>query len=159
MKKDSGVMCINAILILFISILCSGCGSLCNHRAVLSDSVRVEIVERRVLISDTVRVEIPLIEERVTVMQDSSLLENRYAVSEAIICSDGTLFHSLETIAQDIYTPIKHEVEVRDSIVFRERVVTKLVERELTSWQKFQISGFYLLFVLLVILMLIKVSI
>ncbi len=133
-----------------------GCGTTGGVISKNNDSTRVEIVERRVVVRDTITVLIPKEVERVKVLQDSSFLINSYSSSQAIISPDGTLFHSLETLEQELTWPISSDVTVRDSVVYRERVVTQIVEREreLSGWQQFQISGFYLLLLAVVALLL-----
>ncbi|MFR9522969.1 MAG: hypothetical protein SNH94_00150 [Rikenellaceae bacterium] len=111
------------------------------------DSVRIETVTRDVVIRDTVHVAIPQIVERVTVRRDSSLLQNEFARSAAVVLGDGALFHSLETIPRQLSHPVESVVEVRDSIIYKERVMSQTieVERQLTRWQRGQIWGFWLL--------------
>ncbi|MFI3317435.1 MAG: hypothetical protein SNF93_07775 [Rikenellaceae bacterium] len=133
-----------AALVMMIFASCSASRHLAASQ---SDSIRIEVVERRVTIHDTVQIEIPQIEERVVVRQDSSTLSNYLAHSTAIIQPDGALFHSLQTNAQKITHPTSKDVVVRDSIIFRERIVRQVVEvpRELTRWQQLQIWGFWCL--------------
>lgn len=139
-----------------VMLLLCNCGAPRSVVSGSSDSVRVEIIERRVVLRDTITVEIPHEVERVRVMQDSSVLTNNFSKSEAIICTDGTLYHSLETLPSSLRWPIANEVEVRDSIVYRERVVTNVVEveRKLTTWQQIEITGFYILLLLVAIMLL-----
>lgn len=114
--------------------------------AKVADSVRIEIVRREEVVTDTIYVEIPFQKESV-IRPDSSFLVNDYAQSEARILGSGELYHSLETLAQQIQEPISMSVEVCDSVIFRQRTVTHIVEREreLTPWQRFQIKCFYYL--------------
>lgn len=124
------------------------------------DSVRIEYRERTVLVPDTVFVEIPAqIAERTT--PDSlSHLENDYAESNARINQDGTLFHDLRTKPQAKPVPTKKEVQYRDSIVYKDRIVklrvtetkTVEVEKKLSWFQKTQIYGFWALLLLLAII-------
>ncbi len=116
------------------------------------DSLVVEIRPRDVVIRDTVYVDIPASSEVAIVRQDSSFLSNKYAESEARILPSGELFHTLKSLAQRVSAPRDIVVELRDSIVYRDRVETKVVEveRQLSWWQECQIKGFRLLLVLLV---------
>ena len=105
----------------------------------VQDSTRVEVRTETVIRKDTVFVELPLVVERVAVLDTVSHLENAFAASSAVV-SGGVLEHSLET------KPVRHpvivdkEVVYRDSLVYRDRVqtVTVKVEKKLTSWQKVQ---------------------
>ncbi|MFR9503159.1 MAG: hypothetical protein SNH73_01750 [Rikenellaceae bacterium] len=144
------------LLILSVTIFLSA--SCASHRLLDSsqkDSVRIEVIHRDVIIHDTVIVKIPEIKEQRVVMCDSSLLSNEYSLSQAKILSSGELFHTLSTIPQEIYQPMISQVEVQDSIIYHERVISKVVEvpRELSSWQSFQIKSFYLLLAILIVLL------
>lgn len=136
------------LILIYILLAISSC---CPGRKISasSDSMRVEVRERTVLIRDTVWRDFPLISEMVALQADSSHLENRYAVSDARIGSDGLLYHSLATKPQKEAIPIDRPVVYRDSIVYRDRTAEKVVavevERNLTWWQQTQIRGFWLL--------------
>lgn len=122
------------ITILFI-VLCVSCGP--ARHASVSDSTRVEVREVTRYIKDTVYLELPVITERIVTQDTSSRLENDYAVSEASV-SGGYLSHSLAT--KPARTPVETEVReaVRDSIVFRDKLVEVPVEVEkpLSRWQR-----------------------
>lgn len=115
--------------------LCVSCGP--ARRASLSDSTRVEVREVTRYVKDTMYVELPVITERIVTRDTTSHLENDYAVSEASI-SGGYLSHSLAT--KPARTPVETEARevVRDSIVFRDRLVEVPVEVEkpLSRWQR-----------------------
>lgn len=115
--------------------LCVSCGP--ARHASVSDSTRVEVREVTRYIKDTVYLELPVITERIVTRDTSSRLENDYAVSEASV-SGGYLSHSLAT--KPARTPVETEARevVRDSIVFRDRLVEVPVEVEkpLTRWQR-----------------------
>ena len=135
-------------LLLICLLLLTSCGA---HRHLTSDSrdsVRVETVVRTEYIRDTIEVEIP-VERTVQIAEDSSHLETVYAVSDAFLRSDGRLFHTLENKAGKRPVETVREVVYRDSIVYRDRAVTKTevkeVPRELTWWQKTQMKGFWVL--------------
>ena len=137
--------------ILAFTLLLTACGTV---RPVLeSDSTKVEVktvVERVV---DTAYVELPVIVERVATLDTASVLENKYAKSEASV-SGGVLHHSLQT--KPVREPVKVErVEVvRDSLVYRDRVqtVTKEVEKPLTGWQqaKLRVGGVCFFLIILI---------
>lgn len=115
--------------------LCVSCGP-ARHVSV-SDSARVEVREVTRYIKDTVYLELPVSTERIVTRDTASRLENDYAVSEASV-SDGYLSHSLAT--KPARTPVETEARevVRDSLVFRDRLVEVPVEVEkpLTRWQR-----------------------
>ena len=96
------------------------------------------VVERVV---DTAYVELPVIVEKVVTLDTASVLENKYAKSEAIV-SGGVLTHSLAT--KPVREPVKVEKEIvyRDSLVYRDRVVKEdiYIEKKLTFWQKFRLK-------------------
>lgn len=143
-------------MVLFLAPCCAPCRIAQSSSS--SDSVKVDVICRDVVVLDTIIFELPMLEQRVTVKQDTSLLINRYSRSEAIILADGELHHSLETIPQELRQPIASRVEVRDSVIYRERVITRVVEkeRELSSWQRIQITGFYFLLAVFLALVLLK---
>lgn len=122
------------ITILLIA-LCVSCGP-ARHVSV-SDSARVEVREVTRYIKDTVYLELPVITERIVTRDTMSRLENDYAVSEASV-SGGYLSHSLAT--KPARTPVETEARevVRDSLVFRDRLVEVPVEVEkpLSRWQR-----------------------
>ena len=136
---------------------CAICLSACGVARPVqeSDNTRVEVktvVER---VMDTAYVELPVIVEKVVTLDTASVLENRYAKSEAVV-SNGRLSHSLATKA--VREPVKVEKEIvyRDSLVFRDRVVREevRVEKALTLWQtlKMRIGGVCLIVILLIII-------
>lgn len=94
------------------------------------DSVRVEERVREIKVTDTLFVEVPMQKESTTVRDSTSHLENDYAVSDARIMADGSLYHSLETkpridtLTQELY------VQVRDTTIYREKVIPKVVTVE-----------------------------
>lgn len=126
----------------------------CRHlTAGTRDSVRVEVRERIVAVPDTVFVEVPVESVRQTVRDTTSHLETSYAVSDAQINPDGSLTHSLENKAGERPVEAEAKIVYRDSIVWRDRVVREVVEveRDLTTWQKFRLQGFWVLLWLLVL--------
>ena len=118
-----------------------------------SDNTKVEVktvVERVV---DTAYVELPVIVEKVATLDTTSLLENKYAKSEAVV-SGGILHHSLET--KPVKEPVQVETKIvyRDSIVFRDRIQTQTVEveKKLSGWQqaKLRVGGFCFFLIILI---------
>ncbi len=110
-------------------------------------------------VTDTAYIELPVIVEKVATLDTASVLENKYAKSEASV-SDGVLHHSLQT--KPVREPVKVErVEVvRDSLVYRDRVqtVTVEVEKKLTWWHRFRLTLGNILFALIVIAILYLLS-
>ncbi|MBR4352075.1 MAG: hypothetical protein IKQ01_03300 [Bacteroidales bacterium] len=106
------------------------------------DSTRVEVRYETVTLHDTAYVELPVIIEKIQTLDTTSTPENNYAKSEATVTA-GILSHSLETKPAQLPVPVEKEIVYRDSIVFRDRVVTdvKEVERQLTFWQQFKMRA------------------
>ena len=119
-----------------------------------SDNTKVEVKTVVNTVTDTAYIELPVIVEKVATLDTASVLENKYAKSEASV-SDGVLHHSLQT--KPVREPVKVEkVEVvRDFLVYRDRVqtVTVEVEKELTWWQdlKLKVGGMALLAIALLV--------
>ena len=124
-----------------------------------TDSTKVEVRYETKTVHDTAYVELPVIVETVATLDTASVLENKYAKSEASV-SDGVLHHSLQT--KPVREPVKVErVEVvRDSLVYRDRVqtVTVEVEKKLTWWHRFRLTLGNILFALIVIAILYLLS-
>ena len=112
-----------------------------------TDSVRVETRVRREVVHDTVRLVLPNEHERVVVRDTASRVETSLAVSHARINPDGTLWHDIRNKCADYTVAVAHEVEVRDSTVWRERTEVREVPvpRPLTRWQRFRMNGFWVL--------------
>lgn len=133
--------------LLVLSLLFVGCST---HRAVVTtqrDSVSVMVNQREVLFRDTVYFEIEPQSQYAVVVRDSSFLESEYATSAAVVLPDGTLHHTLDVVAQSIEQSVEFRVEVRDSVVYRDKfeIRTVEVERELSWLEQLQIKGFRLL--------------
>lgn len=133
-----------------IALLLTACGV---ARPVLDqDNTKVEVktvVERVV---DTAWVPLPVEVEKVATLDTLSCIENRLAVSTAVV-SGGVLRHSLETKAISLPVPVESKIVYKDSIVFRDRVqtVTKEVEKPLSGWQqaKLRVGGVCFLLIIL----------
>ncbi len=118
-----------------IALLLTACGV---ARPVLdrdNTTTEVKTVVERVV--DTAWVPLPVEVEKVATLDTLSRIENRLAVSTAVV-SGGVLRHSLETKAISLPVPVESKIVYKDSIVFRDRVQTLTVEVEkpLTGWQK-----------------------
>ena len=105
------------------------------------DSVRVEERVREIKVTDTLFVAVPMQKESTTVRDSMSHLENDYAVSDARIMIDGSLYHSLETKPRTDTLTQELSVQAKDSIIYREKVVPKIypVEKELNWFVRMRI--------------------
>ena len=138
----------------YISILIAFGGCSSSKKAISiekRDSVQTEIRYEKVFIKDTAYIDIPAqISERI--IKDSvSFLENDYALSNARLNSDGTLFHDLRTKPQNKPVVVDTKIERRDSIIYKDREIEVPipVEREIGWWEKTSIRFFpYSLFAL-----------
>ena len=139
--------------LLAIALCLSACGTV---RPVLeSDSTRVEVKTVVETIHDTAYVQLPVIVERVATLDTASVLENKYAKSAAFV-SGGVLTHSLETKPAKEPVSVEKQIVYRDSLIYRDRVVTETVEveKKLSAWQSFKMKagGFSIAILLIVIL-------
>jgi len=107
-----------------------------------NDSVRVEVRTRTEYVPDIVYVEIPAQTAERTTADSASHLENDYAVSDARINADGTLFHRLGTKPQERPVGIQKPVVTNESIEVRYKTRTRTVEveRELGWWERFKMD-------------------
>ena len=137
-------------------VSCSPCRSVISSEQLQKqDSVRIEVRERVVFVPDTVFVDIPAQTSERTTADSISFHENDYAVSTARIKPDGTLFHDLKTKPQAKPVPVERPVEYRDTIIYKDRLITqtktKEIQRKLTWWEQTRIYGFYGLLIFLLI--------
>ena len=128
----------NRFVPLFLLLAATSCGSL--RRVAEVDSTRVEVRTEVKTIHDTAWMELPVIVERVATLDTASVLENKYARSEASV-SGGILSHSLATKPVKQPVAVESREIVRDSIVFRDRVIQEdiYIEKQLNGWQKFRL--------------------
>ena len=114
------------------------------------DSIRIEERVREIKVTDTLFVEVPMQKESTTVRDSMSHLENDYAISDARIMADGSLYHSLETKPRTDTLTQELSVQAKDSIIYREKVIPQVVtvEKGLSDWQKIQIRGFWIFLIL-----------
>ena len=125
---------------LAFAILLSACGV---ARPVLeSDNTKVEVKTVIETIHDTAFVELPVLVERVATLDTASVLENKYAKSEAVV-SGGVLHHSLETKPVREPVSVEKQIVYRDSTVYRDRVVREdvYIEKPLTGWQRLKMKA------------------
>ncbi len=144
------------ILLAAVSLMwgCCPCRNLTTETT-RQDSTRVEVRTETILVPDTVFLEIPAQTAERTTRDSVSHLENDYAVSDARINPDGSLFHDLRTKPQKKPVETDKKIERRDSVVYRDKAVqvkeTISVPRELSTFQRCQIFGFWLLLALIVL--------
>lgn len=133
----------NLIFILAVSCLLYGCGT---QRKLPTTTIQettnsnVEVKYEKVFVHDTTYIEIPAQTAERTTRDSTSHLENDFAVSDAKINPDGSLFHDLKTKPQKKPVPVNKEIERRDSIAYVDSPVP--VERSLTRWEKTCINWF-----------------
>ena len=94
------------------------------------DSIRIEERVREIKVTDTLFVAVPMQKESTTVRDSTSHLENDYAISDARIMIDGSLYHSLETKPRTDTLTQELSVQAKDSIIYREKVIPKVVTVE-----------------------------
>ena len=135
----------------FFFLLVSAC-STARHTPSLTDSTRVEVRVEREFVHDTAWLELPVISEKVTTLDTASVLENKYAKSEASVAG-GVLTHSLSTKSVREPLSVQHEIVYRDSLVYRDRVQTQTVEveRQFTAWQRLRLSLGSIFLILIVV--------
>jgi len=124
------------VLPLLLLLAASACSTVRQLPSV-TDSTKVEVRIVEKIVKDTAWVELPVIKEKVVTLDTASVLENKYAKSEASV-SGGVLTHSLSTKPVREPVAVEYKEVVRDSIVYRDRIETQTVEveRKLTWWQK-----------------------
>ena len=122
--------------ILLFALLLSACGV---ARPVLDrDNTKVEVRTAVERVTDTAWISLPVEVTRVETLDTVSVLENKFARSSAVV-SAGVLRHSLETLPVSLPVEVEKEIVFRDSLVYRDRVVSVPVEveRPLSLWQRF----------------------
>ena len=143
-----------ASTLLLFTLLLTACGV---ARPVLeSDNTKVEVKVVEKIVKDTAWFELPVIVEKVATLDTASVLENKYAKSEAVVAG-GVLHHSLQTKPVREPVSVESKETVRDSIVYRDRIQTKTVEveKKLTWWQslKMKTGGVMLLAIVLIVIL------
>ena len=118
-----------SIILLSALLLLQGCCP-CRHLSSSDtktglDSTNTEYRERVIFVPDTVFVEIPKQTAERTTADSTSHLENDYALSDARINRDGSLYHTLATKPQAKPIPIDQEIVYRDSVVYKTRIKTQ----------------------------------
>ena len=141
----------NFIPLLF-SFLCVACSTM--RQVTPREQTTVGVRTKTVFVPETVFVSLPRIVEKVQTLDTVSVLENRYAVSEAQV-SNGVLAHSLEL------KPVREPAIVQKQIVYKDSVIVKEVDVDhyiempaaLTPWQSFKIKlgGYAFAFIIILI--------
>ena len=134
--------------LLFLSVACS-----VTRQVTPREQTTVEIRTETVYVPDTVYIELPRIVEKVQTLDTVSILENKFAVSEASV-SGNVLKHSLEVKSVKEPVAIQKEIVYKDSVIVKEVDVDHYIEMpaELTPWQSFKIKLGGYAFALIVIL-------
>ena len=140
-----------ASTLLLFTLLLTACGV---ARPVLeSDNTKVEVKVVEKIVKDTAWFELPVIVEKVATLDTASVLENKYAKSEAVV-TGGVLHHSLATKPVREPVSVESKETVRDSIVHRDRIQTRTVEveKKLTGWQqaKMKVGGVCFILIILI---------
>lgn len=152
----------NELFIILISVmLLAGCKTVKRVPVYIqNDSIRTEVKTVTRYVKDTLLVPIPAQTAERTTTDSTSTLENDYAISEARINADGTLYHDLRTKPQDLEVEFDKPVERTDSTTDRTGTTTEVriveVERELTWWEQTQLYGFRVFAVLFTIMLIYK---
>lgn len=144
MKDDRIPAMISVTIFVFIAIVLLLFSSCRTGKIVVvegKDSIRIEERVREIKVTDTLFVAVPMQKESTTVRDSMSHLENDYAISDARIMIDGSLYHSLETKPRIDTIPKELSVQVRDTTIYREKVVPKIypVEKELNWFVRMRI--------------------
>lgn len=125
MDNNNRLLPMKNFTIFLVSLLCVACAS--ARQVTPLENTHVEVRTETVFQKDTVYLELPLLVEKVQTLDTMSVLENRYAKSEAIV-ADGVLVHSLAT--KPVKEPMEVETKVvyRDSLVYVDKIVKETVE-------------------------------
>ena len=140
-----------ASTLLLFTLCLTACGV---ARPVLeSDNTKVEVKVVEKIVKDTAWFELPVIVEKVATLDTASVLENKYAKSEAVV-TGGVLHHSLQTKPVREPVIVESKETVRDSIVYRDRIQTKTVEveKKLTPWQQAKMKVGGICFILMILI-------
>ena len=140
-------------ILLFLSVACS-----VTRQVTPREQTTVEVRTNTVYVPDTVYIEIPRIVEKVQTLDTISVIDTKYAVSEAQV-SNGVLAHSLEVKSVKEPAIVQKQIVYKDSIIVREVDVDHYIEvpAELTAWQSFKIKLGGYAFALIIILIVIAI--
>ena len=123
-------------ILLFLSV---ACGTI--KQVTPREQTTVEVRTNTVYVPDTVYVQLPAVSQSVETLDTVSVLENKYAISEAQV-SNGVLTHSLEVKPVKEPAIVQKQIVYKDSIIVREVDVDHYIEvpAELSAWQNFKIK-------------------
>ena len=140
-------------LLLFLFVACS-----VTRQVTPREQTTVEVRTNTVFVQDTVYVQLPAVSQSVETLDTVSVLENRYAVSEAQV-SNGVLAHSLEVKPVRESAIVQKEIVYKDSIIVKEVDVDHYIEvpAELSAWQSFKIKLGGYAFALIIILIVVAI--
>ena len=140
-------------LLLFLSVACS-----VTRQVTPREQTTVEVRTNTVYVPDTVYIEIPRIVEKVQTLDTISVIDTKYAVSEAQV-SNGILAHSLEVKPVREPAIVQKQIVYKDSIIVKEVDVDHYIEMpaELTPWQSFKIKLGGYAFALIIILIVVAI--
>jgi len=141
------------ILILAVLVLLPGCSLLRKYfrevETVVVHETKDSLIIRDRYIHDTLNVPVPVYVEKNVTKDDSSHLENPYAVSDAWV-KDGLLHHTLWTQGK-MEVPVDIPVSDTTAIHSENNTTTHTekvyVEKDLNPWQKFRLRAFWWLLV------------
>lgn len=138
-------------LICAFSLLLTACKTQSKAIQQEKQETRIETKYERIFVHDTAYIEIPVQSAEKTVRDSASHLENDYAISDARINADGSLFHYLQTKPQKKPVPVDKVIERKDSLIYVKNEVKMpvMVEKELSSWQNFRLRYFNALLVVI----------
>ena len=141
------------LILLFLSVACS-----VTRQVTPREQTTVEVRTNTVYVPDTVYIELPRIVEKVQTLDTISVIDTKYAVSEAQV-SNGILAHSLEVKPVREPAIVQKQIVYKDSIIVKEVDVDHYIEMpaELTPWQSFKIKLGGYAFALIIILIVVAI--
>lgn len=150
-------ICHRLLFIAALMLTCCCCKTQQASTEVNHDQ-KMEIRYEYIKTHDTIQVAIPYESVKNVTKDTNSILETSVAISYASIDSFGLLHHILTNrYNTGLKATVENIVQVRDSIVYinNDKVITKYVthEKDLNGWQKFQIYGFWVCLLVIVILL------
>jgi len=140
MRRSAIILCV---------MMTASCSVLRNYfkevETVVVHDTKDSLIIRDRVIHDTLAVPVPVYVEKNVTPNDSSHLENPYAVSDAWV-EDGLLHHTLRTRGQ-MEVPVDIPVSDTTAIHSENNTTTHTekvyVEKDLNRWQKAKIGAFW----------------
>ncbi len=125
----------------------------CGAAKPTTEKERIEVRYVTETVHDTAFVDMPVIVERNETLDTSSVLECKYARSEASV-SRGLLRHSLQTLPAKLPVVVDTKIVYRDSLVYQDKLVPveKEIIRPLTFWQKFRMRMGEVMIVVMIVI-------